>query len=127
MHNITTCSKCGKCYEESSEERANEPDRLCHECYSKEHIFFLGTLRWTPLITQKAQDASFQKFLWVCLHRHERGDWGDLDEHDKEANEKALKAGTRILSEYHFDTETKVWIVTEDDRTVTTILFPSEY
>jgi hypothetical protein len=90
--------------------------------------FFLGTLRLTPSIEQKAsQDPSFLQFIAVCLVRHARGDWGDLDAHDKEVNDKALLEGTRILSEYHFDTETKVWIVTEDDRTVTTILFPSEY
>jgi hypothetical protein len=60
------------------------------------------------------------------LRRHVRGDWGDLDLADKAANETALKHGGRILSAY--DTQGgRLWIITEADRSVTTILLPEEY
>lgn len=58
--------------------------------------------------------------------RHVRGDWGDLDEQDKQANDKALQDGSRILSAYGKG-ETKLWIITEADRSATTILRPDEY
>ncbi|AMM27605.1 hypothetical protein [Acinetobacter pittii] len=60
------------------------------------------------------------------LHRHQRGDWGDLNEPDREANEQALIEDLRILSSYNFDNE-KIWIITEADRALTTILLPSDY
>ena len=65
------------------------------------------------------------------LERHRSGDWGDLDDEDKAANDRAVGTddveGTeRILSAYQLYGE-KVWIITEWDRSVTTILFPSEY
>ena len=61
------------------------------------------------------------------LGRHLRGDWGDLCSEDKEANLEALKKGLRILSAYRLPDGTKVWIITEADRSVTTALLPSEY
>lgn len=63
-----------------------------------------------------------------CLARHWAGDWGELDAEDKQANEDALKHGTRLLSAYtHEPTGEKVWLITEADRKSTTFLFPSEY
>ncbi len=62
----------------------------------------------------------------ACLARHQNGDWGDLDEEDKETNNKALKLEGRILSAYTVH-DTKIWIITEWDRSVTTILLPEEY
>lgn len=61
------------------------------------------------------------------LKRHILGDWGDLNDEDKLANEQALKDGSRILSAYKINDEVKVWIITESDRSVTTILLPEEY
>jgi hypothetical protein len=46
------------------------------------------------------------------LHRHMSGDWGDLDEEDKQTNEEAVRDGMRILSAYGTD-DTKLWIITE--------------
>lgn len=63
----------------------------------------------------------------TLLLRHCKGDWGDLDHEDKCANEQALVHGARILSAYKLLTGEKVWIITEADRSVTTILLPSEY
>jgi hypothetical protein len=61
------------------------------------------------------------------LLRHATGDWGDLVDCEKQANDKALAEGGRILSEYHTADGTKFWILTESDRSVTTFLLPSEY
>ena len=60
------------------------------------------------------------------LARHLAGDWGDLCEEDKAENELSLKEGFRLLSAYETEIG-KIWIITEADRSVTTILFPSEY
>lgn len=61
------------------------------------------------------------------IRRHAAGDWGELDEHDTAANNRALIEGQRLLSAYRLSTGTKIWIVTEWDRSVTTILLPEEY
>lgn len=61
------------------------------------------------------------------VNRHANGDWGELSEEDKELNDAAVANGTdRILSSYTVDDE-KIWVITEADRSVTTILFPREY
>lgn len=61
------------------------------------------------------------------LHRHHCGDWGDeLCEEDKQANEFSLKDGTRLLSRFGTPGGS-IYIITEHDRSMTTILLPSEY
>ncbi len=60
------------------------------------------------------------------LSRHASGDWGDLDAHDRRENERALKNGWRLLSSYPVG-EGRVWVITEADRSYTTLLLPSEY
>jgi len=60
------------------------------------------------------------------LSRHQCGDWGDMDPDDKSANDSALNTETRIFSAYKFDT-VLLWIITEADRSATTILLPEEY
>lgn len=65
-----------------------------------------------------------------CFVRHHCGDWGDLCEEDINTNEEALKNGERLFSSYeiHEDGEIiTIWIITEWDRSVTTILLPEEY
>jgi hypothetical protein len=67
-----------------------------------------------------------------ALTRHRYGDWGNVGQEDWESNNDALAFGQRILSSYLFPAadeggESKFWIITEADRSVTTILFPSEY
>lgn len=59
--------------------------------------------------------------------RHVTGDWGDLCQEDKEENELAVKEGFRILSAYKLPTGEKLWVITEADRSATTILRPDEY
>jgi hypothetical protein len=61
------------------------------------------------------------------LTRHVTGDWGDLPDEDKEENELSVRRGLRIFSAYKLDTGTKVWVITEWDRSVTTLLLPEEY
>jgi len=60
------------------------------------------------------------------LKRHVTGDWGDTPQEDAESNRDAVKYGARILSAYDMAGE-RVWIITEADRSSTTLLFPSEY
>lgn len=61
------------------------------------------------------------------LHRHVNSDWGDLDADDKQANEDALLHGNRLLSSYRMKNGQKLWIITEADRSATTLLLPDEY
>jgi hypothetical protein len=62
----------------------------------------------------------------VLLVRHASGDWGDLCAFDRRQNEQALKEGSRLFSSY--DTPTgRCWVITEADRSVTTVLLPEEY
>ncbi len=67
------------------------------------------------------------------LARHAKGDWGELCEEDKKANDDALKTGARILSAYTLEDETKLWIITDAEideqhhRQATTLLLPSDY
>lgn len=59
--------------------------------------------------------------------RHLNGDWGDLCQDDIALNHQALKEGTRLFSAYQISPDLKIWIITEVDRSATTILLPSEY
>ena len=61
------------------------------------------------------------------LDRHAQGDWGDLSEADRQENEFSLLNGFRLLSAYRLNDGTKIWIITEADRSATTILLPEEY
>lgn len=90
-----------------------------------EQRFSLGT----TLITAGAQDAIEQasKEPYEFLVRHMRGDWGDVDEHDRRENEFSVRNGFRILSSYQLTNDVKVWVITEADRSSTTILLPEEY
>ena len=61
------------------------------------------------------------------LARHAAGDWGDLDEDDRRMNDLAAKFDERILSAYTLTDGTRIWIITEADRSTTTLLLPEEY
>jgi hypothetical protein len=78
------------------------------------------------------QNPDFAQFIQKSLNRHVKGDWGDVDEEDKQTNDYDLKHGMRVLSAYNDDRFPKhgiatIWIITEADRSATTILFPDEY
>lgn len=83
----------------------------------------LGRVVYTP----GAQAELSVTEIMAALKRHATGDWGDLDKHDKRANDAAAKHGDRILSAYKSEKGNKFWIITEWDRSVTTILLPDEY
>jgi len=61
------------------------------------------------------------------LMKHALGDWGVVSTFDKQENNKSINGGTRILSAYLLNDNTKIWIITEADRSSTCILLPSEY
>ena len=89
-----------------------------------EPLFALGQL----MMTEDAEDMFLSSDMDVraLLKRHVTGDWGDLDSHDVNVNNEAVKHGRRILSQYR-TSEGKIWVITESDRSVTTILLPDEY
>ena len=61
------------------------------------------------------------------LLRHKHGDWGELCAEDRRENERALRVGSRLLSSYRTRNEDKLWIISEGDRSATTLLLPEEY
>ena len=92
--------------------------------------FSLGQVVATPGAIQALEVAN--QSAAELLTRHVNGDWGNLDEDDKQANEDALKDGSRIFSAYTLSNQTKIWIITEaenDDgnRASTCLLLPDEY
>ena len=84
----------------------------------------LGRVVATPRALQLLHETGQDPFDY--LFRHASGDWGELDAHDRRENQLSLKHGWRVLSRYPVG-ERKVWIITEADRSVTTILLPEEY
>jgi len=89
--------------------------------------FQLGRILMTRGVNNKvADDEQFAKLVCDSLKRHAEGDWGDLCKEDIEENDLSLKQGFRILSAYGHESH-KIWIITEADRSATTILFPEEY
>jgi len=85
----------------------------------------LGRLLATPAAVDAIQSAGAS--IYALVNRHACGDWGDLPEADREQNDLSVVSGRRVLSCYPLGGELKVWIVTEADRSTTTILLPEEY
>lgn len=80
----------------------------------------------TRIVKTRGADEFPQDFLMRCLERHANQDWGDLCSEDKKANDDAVRHGGRVLSSYELRGD-KLWIITEADRSVTTLLTPEEY
>ena len=87
--------------------------------------FELGNTVMTRGVDEALEDRT--ELENIILQRHAEGDWGDLDEHDVSANEDALENGGRLFSVYHLANGTKIYVITEWDRSVTTALLPQEY
>lgn len=87
----------------------------------------VGNIMATQGIMQLIEEnKSFAKGVAYALKRHMTCDWGEVCQEDKEANDLALANGERILSAYTID-GVKIWIITEWDRSYTTVLLPEEY
>lgn len=92
-----------------------------------------GIIYFTAQVNELIADsAAFTSFTLHSLRRHRSCDWGDVCTMDAEYNDQSLKNGGRILSSYTLPSSfasksNKVWIITEADRSSTTVLFPSEY
>lgn len=78
-------------------------------------------------ITNFAKELLVQTDVVMALARHSVGDWGDLSKYDKNLNDKALEQGGRLLSCYKDTNGNKFYIITEHDRSITTILLTYEY
>ena len=87
--------------------------------------FNLGRVVATPGIIEALTATG--EISGTYLMRHAKGDWGDLDDDDKGMNDLALQHDERILSAYTLLDGTRIWIITEADRSSTTILLPEEY
>ncbi len=85
--------------------------------------FRMGMLAATPGALEALKDTDY----WAYVERHGKGDWGDTSPEDKAENERSLKESLRLLSVYTLPNGKKIWIITEADRSATTILLPEEY
>lgn len=85
--------------------------------------FRLGRIVSTP----NALGHLTQEDILTAIRRHQSGDWGEMEEHDRQENERSLQERRRLFSIYHAGNDTKFWIITEADRSVTTVLLPEDY
>ena len=86
-------------------------------------LFRIGRILSTPNALERLSESD----ILSGIGRHQAGDWGDVCDEDREANNQALRNGTRIFSVYHGANGVKFWIITEADRSVTTFLLPEDY
>jgi len=91
----------------------------------KPKTFHIGQIVVTPEALKTIRSTG--KFAIDFLARHARGDWGDLDPEDWNANDVALIDGRRLLSVYNLTSGVVIWVISESDRSATTILLPEEY
>jgi hypothetical protein len=87
--------------------------------------FELGNVVATPGALEALRDAGQSPH--TLLRRHVRGDWGEVDEHDRQANDAALIDGERLLSAYKTFKGVRLWVITEANRSSTCLLLPEEY
>jgi hypothetical protein len=86
----------------------------------------LGQVVVTAGALDALDDANISPLGFIA--RHQRGDWGEVCKEDKEENELSLSEGFRLLSAYTLpNTGRGIWIITEADRSLTTVLLPEEY
>lgn len=90
-----------------------------------ESKFSFGQIVATRTLAEYCEEKNYSMLPYLI--RHGNCDWGDVCDEDKEANEEALKEGLRILSSYKLPDGKQIWIITEADRSATTLLFPSDY
>ena len=88
-------------------------------------LFPLGQIVATPGALEALDRAAVDG--WALLHRHQSGDWGNVPQEDAEENVRSVTSGWRILSSYPIEQGDRIWIITEADRSSTTLLLPEEY
>ena len=91
----------------------------------KSVLFSLGRIFLTPGANEALSESSQEPFEF--LQRHQKGDWGIVCKEDAEENDFSVKNDFRILSAYLTNNKEKIWLITESDRSSTTILLPCEY
>lgn len=107
-------------------EKINQPDGAQTERTTPAPVRFqLGRTLITPGALDAREEAGETGREY--LRRHASGDWGIVDDDDKKENELSVREGFRILSAYLTGKGVKIWVITEADRSATTILLPSEY
>jgi hypothetical protein len=79
------------------------------------------------VITANANSQLQSEHIATALKRHAQGDWGDLCDEDKHQNELCLEQGCRLFSSYRSVADCTFWIITEADRSITTVLLPTDY
>ena len=112
--------------------QATPIDTLGREC---EVSLELGQVVMTAALHHSAiSEPLLWDYITLCVERHRSGDWGELDPEDSEANDRALTGGDRVFSSYPLPehlvgtlAESKLWIITEWDRSSTCILWPGDY
>jgi hypothetical protein len=95
------------------------------------YLFPRGRVVWAGQLARDLEGVALrepgQALVWtLLLERHQTGDWGEVDDHDRAVNNRAAKHGQRVLSAYEWRGK-KVWCITEWDRSVTTFLYPEDY
>lgn len=88
-------------------------------------LFPLGDLVATPGALSALENNGVVPMRLIS--RHMKGDWGDVPPDDAAANTDALRIGARLLSSYTLPDGARIWIITEADRSSTTLLLPDEY
>lgn len=90
-------------------------------------LFETGETVQTRAIADTAEEKpDFRNQILAAFDRYIEGDWGNVSEDDAKMNDDALEDGGRLMGSYDTD-EGEIWIITEADRSATTILFPSDY
>ena len=139
MSEIKICPLCGKKYDEHPAiSRTKGQEEICTSCGTLQAVTAYALHRSpqysTRGIHEYIQDDKCLEFVIHCMSRHIHFDWGEMDEEDLHTNDLATVDSDRIFSSYDIPEalrnnapDDKIWIITEADRSATTVLFPSEY
>ena len=100
-------------------------NKHCIKCNETKPLFTLGQVVATPGALEVLDQAAVNAL--ELLQRHQHGDWGSVPPEDAEENMRSVTNGWRILSSYQVNNDDRIWIITEADRSVTTLLLPDEY
>ncbi|MCW0161158.1 hypothetical protein OIV56_00300 [Burkholderia pseudomallei] len=92
---------------------------------SSEPLFPPGRVIMTVGVDELIKTGRLNPYPYLFCHL--RGDWGDLCDEDRRRNDAAVNSGERLFSEYKVSPSLTLWIITEADRSATTVLLPSEY